>query len=182
MIPSSVMAIMSPVLMAMPWTKHIEAACKEASKEIEKKAKSLPQKKMTEKVVENILCAQAGKLDKTLLKIGNGVLKKNLKSAQKDVEKDMVKKDPGSAQALALNGLRDDMAKASKETNALEPGKLIKLPKPKGGGIHVPIKVKVLTKDKIELEINGFIGVDLKDLMKGRMPVTYGGVGIGGRF
>ena len=182
MFPNTVLNAMTPVLMAMPLTKHLEAACKEASKEIEKKAKSLPQKKLTEKVVEKILCAQAGKLDKNLTKLATGTLKKNLKAAEKQVEKDLGKKDPGSAQALQLTGLRDDMLKAQKESDALASGKPIKLPKPQGGGLHVPIKIKVLTKDKIELEVNGFIGVDLKDLTSGKMPITYGGIGLGGRF
>lgn len=64
----------------------------------------------------------------------------------------------------------------------MEIGKPIKQAKPQGGGLHVPIKIKVLTKDKIELEIFGFIGVDLKQIVKGRMPITYGLGGFGGRF
>ncbi|WP_171180126.1 hypothetical protein [Ruegeria sp. HKCCD8929] len=182
MLPSNVLTVMSPLLMAMPWTKHLEAACKEASKKIEKKAKSTPQKKFTEKVVENIICAEAGKLDKTLTKAATGAVKKGIEKEKKSVEKEIKKKDPGTPQALALTGLRDDLLNARKERNALETGKPIKLPKPKGGGLHVPIKIKVLTKDKIELEVNGFIGIDLKDILKGKMPITYGGVGIGGRF
>ncbi len=173
---------MSPLIMAMPWTKHLEAACKEASRQIEKKAKSLPQKKLTEKVVEKIICDQAGKLDKTLTKVTTGALKKGIKKIEQDVEKEIQKKDPGTPQALQLTGFRDEILKARKERDAMEAGKVIKLPKPKGGGFHVPIKVKVLTKDKIELEVNGFIGVDLKDILSGKMPITYGGVGIGGKF
>ena len=182
MYPNTVLTVMSPILMAMPWTKHLEAACKEASKKIEKKAKSLPEKKLTEKVIENIICAEAGKLDKTLTKAATGALKKNIDKTKKDVEKEIQKKDPGTSQALALTGLRDDLLNARKERDAIIAGKPIKLPKPKGGGIHVPIKIKVLTKDKIELEINSFIGVELKDLLSGKMPITYGLVGIGGRL
>lgn len=182
MFPNTVLTAMSPLLMAMPWTKHLEAACKEASRKIEKKAKSLPQKKLTEKVVEKILCEEAGKLDKTLTKATTGALKKGIKKAEKEVEKEIQKKDPGTPQALALNGLRDDIVNARKERNAMEPGKPLKLPKPQGGGLHVPIKIKVLTKDKIELEIMGFIGVDLKEILSGKLPITYGVMGLGGRF
>lgn len=182
MFPTTVLTAMSPLLMAMPWTKHLEAACKEASKKIEKKAKSTPQKKLTEKVIENIICGEAGKLDKTLTKAATGALKKEIKKAEKDVEKQIQKKDPGSAQTLQLTGLRDDMISARKERDAVATGKPIKLPKPQGGGLHVPIKIKVLTKDKIELEINGFIGVDLKQIISGKLPITYGVLGIGGKF
>ncbi|MAC82351.1 MAG: hypothetical protein CML66_30350 [Rhodobacteraceae bacterium] len=182
MFPTTVLTMMSPFLMAVPWTRHLEDACKEASKEIQKKAKSTTSQKLTEQVVEKIICGQAGKLDKTLTKAATGALKKNIDKTKKAVEKDIEKKDPGSAQALDLTGLRDDLIKARKARDAMEPGKPVKLPKPQGGGFHVPIKVKVLTRDKIELEVNGFIGVDLKDLMKGKMPITYGGIGIGGKF
>ena len=42
MFPTTVLTIMAPLLMSLPLSKHIEDACKEASKQIEKKAKSLP--------------------------------------------------------------------------------------------------------------------------------------------
>lgn len=182
MLPTNVLTVMSPVLMAMPWTKHIETACKEASKNIQKKAKSVTKAKFNEKIVEGIICAEAGKLDKTFAKALKGVVKKGIDKAEKDTEKELKKKDPGTAQALELTGLRDELIKARKERDALDTGKPMKLPKPKGGGLHVPIKIKVLTKDKVELDVIGFIGVDLKEILKGKLPITYGGVGIGGRF
>ena len=182
MFPTSVLTAMSPLLMSMPWTKHLEAACKEASKKIEKKAKSLPKAKITEKLVENIICGEAGKLDKTLTKAATGALKKGMKKAEKDVEKQIEKKDPGAAQTLQLTGLRDDLISARKERDAVLAGKPIKLPKPQGGGLHVPIKIKVLSKDKIEMEIMGFIGVDLKQILSGKLPITYGVLGVGGKF
>lgn len=182
MFPATVLTVLSPFLMAMPWAKHLEDACKEASKKIEKKAKSLPKAKLTEAVVEKIICAEAGKLDKTLTKSTTGALKKEIKKTEKSVQKEIEKKDPGSKQALALTGLRDDIINARKERTAMEGGKVVKLPKPMGGGLHVPIKIKVLTKDKIELEVNGFIGIDLKEILGGKMPITYGVLGVGGKF
>ena len=182
MFPTTVLTIMAPLLMSLPLSKHIEDACKEASKQIEKKAKSLPKAKLTEAVVEKIICAEAGKLDKTLTKVTTGALKKEIRKAEKDVQKEIEKKDPGTKQALALTGLRDDIIAARKQRDAMDQGKVVKLPKPMGGGLHVPIKVKVLTKHKVELEVNGFIGVDVKEILKGKMPITYRGIGIGGKF
>ena len=182
MFPTSVLNAMTPILMAMPWAKHLEGACKEASKKIEKKAKSTVGKKLTAKVVEGLICAEAGKLDKTLTKAGTGVLKKQIDKTSKDVDKEIDKKGAATSQGVALTGLRADLDAAKKQREALMSGKPIKLPKPKGGGIHVPIKVKVLSKDKVELQIEGFIGVDLKEIPKGKIPVTYGVIGLGGRF
>lgn len=182
MFPSTVLTAMSPLLFAVPWNKHLEDTCKEISKQLQKKAKSTLGEKLTETVVEKIVCKEVGKLDKTLTKAATSALKKQLDKAKKDVEKDMAKKDPGSAQVVALTGLRDDMIKARKERDAMEAGKPIKLPKPMGGGLHVPFKVKVLSKDKIELEVNGFVGVGFKELLNGKVPLTYGGLGVGGRF
>lgn len=182
MLPTNVLTVMTPMLMAMPWTKHIETACKEASKNIQKKAKSVTKEKFNEKIVEGIICTEAGKLDKTLAKALKGVVKKGIDKAEKDTEKELKKKDPGTAQALQLTELRDNLIKSRSERDALDSGNPMKLPKPKGGGLHVPIKIKVMTKDKIELDVIGFIGVDLKEILKGKLPITYGGVGIGGRF
>lgn len=182
MFPTSVLNAMAPVLLAMPLTKHIEDACKEASKEIQKKAKSLPAKKITEKLIEGIVCKQAGKLDQTVTKATTGVLKKQLDKTRKDVEKEIEKKGASTSQGVALTGLRDDLDAAKKQREAMEKGKPIKLPKPKGGGMHVPIKFKVLSKDKIELDVELFFGVDLKEVPKGRLPITYGVIGLGGRF
>ena len=182
MFPSSVLAALSPVLMSLPLTKHIEEACKEASREIQKKAKSLPAKKITEKLIEGIVCKQAGKLDQTMTKVTTGVLKKQIDKTRKSVEKEIEKKGADTSQGVALTGLRKDLDDAKKQREAMEKGKPIKLPKPKGGGLHVPIKFKVLSRDKIELDVELFLGVDLKEVPKGKLPITYGVIGLGGRF
>lgn len=182
MFPLPVLLMLSPTLIAMPWTKRLEASCKEAAKKIRKNAKSVTQEKLTEAVVEKIICAEVGKLDKTLTKEVSKQTKKALDTRKKEIEKEIEKKDPGSPQALDLTNLRDQILEAKKERKALDSGKPAKLPKPKGGGISVPIKIKVLTRDNVELEVSGFIGIDLFQIVKGKLPITYGVIGISGRF
>lgn len=183
MYSSNVLSLLSPLLLA-PWSKELESTCKEISKKIESQAKSLPREKLTEAFFEKIVCAEVGKLGKRLTKVGTGVMKKGVDANQKKVDAEIKKKDPSSSQALELTGLRDDLLKARKERNAVEPGKPIKLSKPLGGGLHVPIKVRVLSKDKIELNIELFVGINYKDVLKGKPKelVNYGILGLGGRF
>lgn len=182
MFPPSVLVAMTPVLMSLPISKHLEDSCKEVAKEIQKKAKSQLAKDITDKFVDGIVCKQAGKLGKTVTKATTGQLKKQIDKTKKSVEKDIEKKGAGTSQGVALTGLRDELDKAKKQREALEQGKPIKLPKPMGGGLHVPLKFKVLSRDKIELDIELFFGVDLKQVQKGKLPINYGVLGVGGRF
>ncbi|MFL4472327.1 hypothetical protein ACERZ8_21475 [Tateyamaria armeniaca] len=117
-----------------------------------------------------------------MTKVTTGIFKKQIDKTKKIVEKDIEKKGAGTSQGVALTGLRNDLDAAKKQREAMEKGKPIKLPKPKGGGVHVPIKFRVLTRDKVELDVELFFGVDLKDAAKGKLPITYGVIGLGGRF
>lgn len=180
MLPATVIPALLPTIIALPWTKRLEAACKEASKKIEKRAKSLPRAKFTEKIVEETICAEIGKLGKDLTKNLQTVVKKNVEKEKKKAEA-VIKKDPAKAQKLKLTGLRDDLEKAKKAT-VVEPEKPLKLPKPKGAALYKEIKIKVLTKDKVELDIPIFIGVDpWKSIEKGKLQFFFG-LGIGGKF
>jgi len=182
MFPPSVLAAMTPILISMPLSKHLENACKEASKEIQKKAKSMTAKKFTEKVLDGVVCKQAGKLGQTVTKATTGQLKKHIDKTKKGVEKDIEKKGAGTSQGVALTGLRDALETSKKQKEAMEQGKPIKLPRPMGGGLHVPLKFRVLTRDKVELDIELFFGVDFKDVAKGKLPITYGVIGPNVRF
>lgn len=185
MFATNILVLLSP-LVVVPWTKELEAACKEASKKIEAQAKTTVQKKLTKMFIEKIVCAEAGKLDKRLTKVGTLVMKKKLDANKKKIEADIKKKDPGSSKALELTGLRDDMLKAQKERDALKTGKPIMLPKPLGGGLHVPIKIRVFTKDNVEMDIEFFMGINYKPILKGNPNpkdfVTYGGANLIFRF
>ncbi|MEP1355320.1 MAG: hypothetical protein ABJX32_04915 [Tateyamaria sp.] len=50
----------------------------------------------------------------------------------------------------------------------------MKLPKPMRGGTHVPIKFRVLTRDKIEANLELVFGVDIKQIAKGKSQFIYG--------
>lgn len=176
MFPPAVLNTITPLLMALPINKHLEGACKEAAKEIQKKAKSTPAKKLVS-MAEGVLCKQAGKATQTMTKVFTGVGKKQLDKVKKDVEKDIEKKGASTSEGVALTGLRDEIDKSKKQKEALEQGKPMKLPKPMGGGMHVPIKIRVLTRDKIEVDLELFLGVDVKQIPKGKLPLTYGVIG-----
>lgn len=181
MFPTAVLTALSPVLMAMPVGKHIEKTCRETAKEIQKKAKSTPAKKLVA-MAEGVACKQAGKMGETVTKAFTGLGKKQLDKVKKDVEKDIEKKGAGTSAGVALTGLRDEVEKSKKQKEAFEQGKPMKLPKPMGGGMHVPLKFRVLTRDKIEVDLELFFGVDVKQIPKGKLPITYGVIGPGIRF
>ena len=102
MFPTSVLNAMAPVFLAMPLNKQLETACKEVSKEIQKKAKSLPAKKITEKLLDGIVCKQAGKLDQTVTKEATNFLKKQIAKNKKDLDKEIEKKGADTSQGVAL--------------------------------------------------------------------------------
>ena len=175
-------APMIPVLLALPWQKHLEAACKEAAADLKKRARSMPAKKITKALVEDLLCKQAAKADKTLTKLGTDQLKGALKREEKKVEKEIEKAgDPSKPGPLKLLGLRGELEDYRVKGQIVEPDKPAKLSKPQGSAYYVPIKVKVLSKDKVELEIGGFLGID-KKIKEGKLKVIYGGVMLGGKF
>ena len=181
MFPTAVLNAITPVLMAMPINKHLEAACKEAAKEIQKKAKSTPAKKVVQ-MAEGIACKQAGKATQTATKAFTGLGKKQLDKIKKDAEKDIQKKGADTSAGVALTGLRDEAEKSKKQKEALEQGKPMKLPRPMGGGTHVPLKFRVLTRDKIEVDLELVFGIDLKQIPKGKLQFTYGVFGPAIRF
>ena len=174
-----------PVLnavMLMPWNKHLENVCKEAAKDLKKKAKSTLAEKLTEKALEEVLCKQAGKANESLAKLvagqTKGYIKREVDKVEKALEKEPDHTKPGP---LKLLGLRGELQDYQVKRQILDPEKPMKMSKPQGSAFFVPLKVKVLSKDKVELNIGGFIGIDRK-ILKGILLITYGGLTIGGRM
>ncbi len=88
MFPTAVLNTITPVLMAMPINRHFEAACKEAAKEIQKKAKSTPAKKLLQ-LTDGISCKQAAKATQTATKVFTGLAENQLDKIKKGDEKDI---------------------------------------------------------------------------------------------
>lgn len=169
-------------VMLMPWNKELEKVCKDAAADLKKKAKSTLAEKFTEKVVEGVLCAQAGKANKHLAKLVADKTKGHIKKEERKIEKELEKEpDHTKSGPLKLVGLRGELEDYRVKGQILDPEKPLKLKKPQGNAFFVPIKVKVLSKDKVELDVGGFVGID-KTILKGALKLTYGGVTIGGRF
>jgi hypothetical protein len=180
MMPNTVLLTLMPTLMALPFEKHLEARCAETVKKIEKRGKRVPAKRAA-KVFDQIVCDEARNLGKNLTTDMTKLTEKAIKEKKKEVEAEMKKKDPGTAQALKLTGFRDEIEKAEKETK-VEPGKPMKLPKPKGSVLYRQKNVTVLTKDNVEVDVTFFLGIDPQATYKeGKFQGSYG-VGIEVRF
>ncbi len=148
------------MLLLAPLLKELEKARAEAEKKLEKKVKSTESKKLTDKDFQ-----------------------KWVEEQEKKVE-DERKKDPEYAPGdpVALVGLRGSPENYRVKQMVTEPEKPSFSPKVHNGALARSFKKKVVTKDKVEVEIGLHFEIDGGALKQGKLKLLYGGVLGGGRF